>query len=331
MRRACCTWIEALADAGPVALVLEDFQWADPWTCTLAQDLLEIVERAPLLLAASFRIASQSEGWRFRVSVLAERPHRAIEIPLAPLPDADASNLLSTLAPGLSRAAHAEVIGRAEGNPLFLEQLMRAVVEPGGFDQHPSWTLSRGATRPVPAALESLLLSRIDSLTASARQLVQAAAIIGRNFSHSVLRGLQPSEFLERDLSVLVRAGVIRERRRYPELEYSFAHGLLREAALSTLTRSSRRTLYKGVAAAFEELFADSLDEHLELLAHFYGRSDDLQKALEYLERAADEAARLKADFQAAELWRRAGRAAAELGDVEAEARIATRLRGTGA
>ena len=182
----------------------------------------------------------------------------------------------------------------------------------------------------MPAALESLLLSRIDNLTIPARQAAQAAAIVGRNFSYSVLRRLHPSELLERDLNTLVRAGVIRERRRYPELEYSFTHGLLREAALSTLTRSSRRDLYGRVAAAFEELFADSLEEHLELLAHYYGRSDNLPKALEYLERAAEGAVRLKADFQAAELWRRANKVAVELGDVEAETRIAARLSESG-
>ena len=84
--------------------------------------------------------------------------------------------------------------------------------------------------------------------------------------------------------------------------------------------------MYGRVAAALEELYADSIDEHLELLAHYYGRSDDLAKALEYLERAADDAVRLNADFQASELWRRAGRVANELGDAEAEARIAARL-----
>ena len=133
VRRACCAWIEALAEVRPVALVFEDFQWADPWTCALAHDLLEIVDRTPLLLAASFRIAPQSEGWRFRVSVLAEHPHRAIELPLGPLSDADASRLLSLLAPDeLTEAARAEIVSRAEGNPLYLEQLLRTVVETGG-------------------------------------------------------------------------------------------------------------------------------------------------------------------------------------------------------
>jgi predicted ATPase len=131
---------------------------------------------------------------------------------------------------------------------------------------------------------------------------------------------------LEQNLTVLVRAGVIRELRRYPELEYSFSHGMLREAALLTLTRSARRDLYGRVGRAFEELYADSLEEHLDLLAHYYGRSDDLPKALDYLERAADRAFSLEADFQAVELLRRARAVAAELGDGEAERRIAARL-----
>jgi class 3 adenylate cyclase len=331
VRRACCAWIEALAEAGPIAFVFEDFQWADPWTCALAQDLLEIVHRTPLLLVASFRIAPQSEGWRFRVSVLAEHPHRAIELPLGPLSAADADRLLSLLAPeGLTDAASAEIVARAEGNPLYLEQLLRMVAETGELEHQRGWTLSPSVTKLVPAALESLLLSRIDNLTSSARQVAQMAAIVGRAFSYSVLGRVHPSELLEGDLNVLASAGVIRERRRYPELEYSFTHGLLREAALSTLTRSSRRELYGRVAAAFEELFADSLEEHLELLAHYYGRSDNLPKALEYLERAAEGAVRLKADYQAVELWRRASKAAVELGDVKAEARIAARLRERG-
>jgi predicted ATPase len=329
VRRACCEWIEALAGTMPVALVFEDLQWADPWTVELAHDLLQVVERAPLLLAASFRIAPQSDGWRFRVTVLAEHPHRSVELALAPLSEEQAAQLLAQLAPaGLDDAARDEIVHRAEGNPLYLEQLLQTMLEKGELERQ--WTLSPSATRVVPAALESLLLARIDNLSASARQVAQAAAIIGRTFLYSVLRRVCPEDSLEGDVNTLVRAGVLRERRRYPELEYTFTHVLLREAALSTLTRASRRELYGRVAAALEDLYADSLDERTELLAHYYGRSDNLPKALEYLERAAEGAAKLNADFQAAELWRRAARIANELGDTEAEARIAARLAESG-
>jgi predicted ATPase len=327
IRRACCAWIEALTRSQPVVLVLEDFQWADPWTCALAEDLLEIVERAPLLLVATFRIAPESEGWRFRVSVLAERVHRATELALGPLSREDSARLLARLAPEeLAEEAKNEIVLRAEGNPLYVEQLLRTIVDAGQLAPQRGWTLSPSATRLLPTTLESLLLARIDGLPTQTRRLAQIAAIVGRSFSLPVLGLVQPDELLPQDLSTLVRAGVIRELRRYPELEYSFTHVLLREAALSTLTRARRRELYRRVAVAFEELYADSLDEHLELLAHYYGRSDDLTKALAYLERAADRAGRLEAGFQAAELLRRAGQVAAELGDAEAERRIAAQL-----
>jgi class 3 adenylate cyclase len=326
VRRACCAWIEALTAETPVALVFEDFQWADPWTCALAHDLLEIVERTPLLFVASFRISPQAEGWRFRVTVLGDHLHRAVELPLGPLTADDAQRLLEALAPtGLSDAARTEIVARAEGNPLYLEQLLLNVAETGELAPQPGPAPSPNLTRPVPAALESLLLSRIDNLTPSARRVAQSAAILGRTFSAAMLERVHKGE-LERDLHVLVRAGVVRECQRYPELEYTFTHGLLRDAALSTLTRATRRELYGRAALALEERFADSVDEHLELLAHYYGRSDDPRKALEYLERAADAAVRVDARYQAVGLWRRARMAAVELGDAEAEARIAAHL-----
>ena len=74
--------------------------------------------------------------------------------------------------------------------------------------------------------------------------------------------------------------------RRYPELECTFTHGLLREAALSTLTSTRKRALYAEIAAAFEAIYADSLDEHLERLAHYHAQAGNLPKALEYAGRA---------------------------------------------
>jgi class 3 adenylate cyclase len=325
--QACCVWIESLTESGPVALALDDFQWADPWTCALAEQLLEIVERSSLLLAATLRVAPDSGGWRLRVKVLADHPHRALELPLEPLSGDDAARLLSLLQPeGLSDEARREIIARGEGNPLYIEQLLRVTVESGELGAQDQWAASPNATRLVPAALVNLLLSRLDNLPAEARQLAQVAAVTGRSFSLRMLTAVDPEPDPGQSLNVLVRAGVVRERRRYPQLEYTFTHGLLRDAALLTLTRARRRKLYGRVAAAYEELVADSVEEHLDLLAHYYGRSDDLRKGLDYLERAAERALGLGAGFQAAELLRRARAVAAEAGDAEAGRRISARL-----
>src|SRR5262249_29952010 len=153
----------------------------------------------------------------------------------------------------------------------------------------------------LPPALQSLLVARIDRLPAHARRLVQMAAVVGRRFPVRVLQRLAGQDGFDESLAVLLRAHVIRELRRYPELGYTFKHGLLQEAALSTLTPNRRQELYGRVAAVFEELFTTSGGEdHLERLAFYYARSHNLAKALTYLERAGERAAALHANTQAA-------------------------------
>jgi predicted ATPase len=133
-------------------------------------------------------------------------------------------------------------------------------------------------------------------------------------------------EDVERSLALLLRANILREVRPVPNREYAFTHGLLQEAALSTLTRARRRELYRQVADAYERAFADSLDDHLEQLAYYYARGGELQRALGYLEQAADRATALRALTQAADLWSRAAAVAAKLDDPQARERIERRL-----
>jgi predicted ATPase len=152
------------------------------------------------------------------------------------------------------------------------------------------------------------------------------AAVVGRTFPVRVLERVADSDDVTADLAALFRAEIVRELRRYPELECSFRHGLIQEAALSTLTAASLQELHGRVAAAVEDLFSASLDDHLELIAHHYARSQNFPKALDYLERAGDKAAALDAGPQAAEMWRRARKVAVRMGDEAAERRIQGRL-----
>ena len=118
------------------------------------------------------------------------------------------------------------------------------------------------------------------------RRLAQVAAVLGREFPVSVLERVA-GDGAEDDLAGLLRAEIVRELRRYPELVCAFSHGLLQEAALSSLTPARRRELPPRVAAAFEELHEDSLDDHLERLAHYHAQSGNVAGAPDYLERAA--------------------------------------------
>jgi predicted ATPase len=332
IRGAYRAWVERLARDRPVVLAIDDLHWADPSTRELAEDLLELTDGAPLLIAGAFRPETTSEGWKLRLQVLTDYFHRASELPLRPLSTAASEQLLETILPGgmLDAVTKAELVQRAEGNPLYLQELLRAVVENAGIERKRTWTLPSAGTTLLPANLESLFLSRIDRLPQSARRLAQAAAVAGRTFPVRVAAAVLGRDDVAEDLATLLRAEIVREIRRYPELECSFQHGLLQQAALSTLTPARRRALYGRVAHAYESFYENSLEDRLELLALYYYRSDEPSRALEYLERAGARAEGLDARVQAAQLWRRALKVAVQIDAREAERRVHALLQKLG-
>ena len=328
IRLGFAEWLEALCLRQPVVVAVDDLHWVDAPTRELAQLLLELTDRVPLLLTAAFRADPPSEASRFRLHALEHYPHRTTEIALEPL-DRDAANeLVAMLMPdGLEPAGGAEVVARAEGNPLYLEELLRSLIEEGGLERRRrTWALTRTPARNVPPALEGLLMARIDHLPEQARRLAQIAAVIGRFFPARVLERVARTDHFEQDISTLLRAQVITEERRYPELVFAFKHGLLKECALSTLTPVRSQELYGAVAAVFEEFYAEAREEYLDVLASYYARSNNRMKALEYLELAGSRAASLNANAEAAALLRRALKVATEVGDAPAEQRLIQEL-----
>jgi predicted ATPase len=262
--------------------------------------------------------------------VLSDYSHRTVELPLGPLPEAAVRQLAEVLVPegALEEATKEGVIRRAEGNPLYLEELLKSVMESGRSDRDMSWAVSTGQL--LPASLESLFVARIDQLPPEARRLIQTAAVVGREFPVSVLSRLSGGGDVQADLRVLMRADLVRELRRFPELLCTFRHGLIQEAALSTLTAERIRELSGRVADAYEELFADAIEEHLEELAYHSYRSTDQPRALRYLEKAAGRALDQGARDRATELLRRARKVAERLGDEEAGRRFDQRLSDLG-
>jgi class 3 adenylate cyclase len=331
IRKAYRIWLTALASRGPLVVAIEDLHWADVATRELAEDVLELADSLPILFIGTLRVDPESEGWNLRVRVLSGFAHRAVELSLNPLPD-DAARELLALRPqsrSLGQVEMEQIVRGAEGNPLYLEELLSAFSE--GRGPRPGLTSATMNSRVLTPTLESLLVARIDRLSPQARRLAQVAAVVGRSFPVRVLQHLAETGSLEADLAVLLRADIIRELRLYPEREYVFRHGLLRTASLSTLPPTRRRQLYASVGTAFESLFSDSIEDNLEVLAHYFARSDDLAKALAYLERAGERAASLDATDRAVELWQQASQIAEDLGDTTAQQRITARLSATGA
>jgi predicted ATPase len=269
-----------------VIVAIEDVHWADTPTRELASELLTLTDRAGITLVFTDEPLPGSEATVLRAQARADLPHRVTELHLDALSDEAAHEFLDeTLAEGLDASTRSRLIEEAEGNPLYLEELARAFEE-GALESHGrTWTITMRSPELLPPTLENLLVARIDRLASGPRRLAQTASAIGRVFPVPVLARLAGTDVTD-DLAALYRTEIVREVRRYPDLECQFTHGLLQAAALSTLTATGRRALYARVAAAFEDVYADSLADHAERLAHYHAQAGNLPLALEYAERA---------------------------------------------
>jgi predicted ATPase len=280
------------------------------------------------MLATALRPDPGSQGWAFRLAAQTGFAYRAVELPLLPLTDEASRALVDELVPAglVGEPVRDEIVAKAEGNPLYMEELLRALMEAGG-DRRRTWTISPSTAAELPPALEALLVARIDRLEPGARRLAQVAAVVGREFPVSVAGAVAGSGDADGDIAMLLRAEIVRELRRFPELECTFRHGLLQEAALATLTPTSQRELYGRVGHAMEAYLGDRAEDRLEQLAFYFYRSDEHATALDYLDRAAERAAAVESLGRAEELWTRAHRLAERVDDRERASAIDRRLR----
>ena len=327
LRLAYRAWLGNLAERGPVVLALEDLHRADVSTCELAVELLELTEVEPLLVVGTFRPDPGTQGWQLRTRVQADYSHRLTEIGLAPL-DAEQSRALLDGLPAAREVDASildEIVTEAEGNPLYLEEMLNATAAGLLEPRRRTWVPTVSIPTPLTPTLESVLLARIDQLPSDARSLAQTAAVVGRRFPPAVLERLAGRDVSE-EIAVLLRAAIIQEDGRPPDEEFAFRHGLLRETAYATLPPGRRRELHGAVGEAFEAIWGQVADDRLEVLAHHFALSNSLDKGLLYLEQAAERASALEASARAAELWRRALLVAERLGDEAARDRLRARL-----
>jgi class 3 adenylate cyclase/tetratricopeptide (TPR) repeat protein len=300
LTEAYASWLRALAHETPVVLVLDNFESASESTVHLTELLLKVVESAPLLLVMTMRRGIRCPAQRLRARAVTDLAPRCLEVALPPLSSSESRAMVESLnADGeLDEALVSVIVDRAEGNPLYLEELCSAVSAREGEPAEDE------RTDEMPGALESLLLSRIDALPSASRNVLQAAAILGRAFMKDVVGRMCSDTDVDAAVQELLRADVIRERGRRPAT-FVFRHGLVREAALSTLTPAAYRELHKRAAVALQQSPWFDVERDAETLAGYYLSSGDFVNAADSLERLADRLARLCRWNEAAGLLQR--------------------------
>jgi class 3 adenylate cyclase/tetratricopeptide (TPR) repeat protein len=302
--------LEGLASRDAVVLAVEDLHWADVASVELLTLLLELTDLLPLMILLTARPETDADAWSLRFHAERNYPHRLTEIRLPPLTHEDSERLADNLlrVSDLPEGLRARVLELAEGNPFFLEEVLRTLIEEGVLRrERDRWVATAALERaPMPTTLRGVLAARIDRLPAPAKLTLQRAAVIGRFFTYRALEALaDPGEDLDRALAHLLRVELVREWARHPERQYVFKHALTQDAAAASLLAEPRRALHAAVARHLEARGLGEAAEHAAVLGHHWYEAGDWERALHYTLRAAERARALYARPEAvAHHWR---------------------------
>ncbi|MBY0279461.1 AAA family ATPase, partial [Candidatus Binatia bacterium] len=291
-----------LSQQRPIVMIFEDLHWIDD----PSREMLE-------LAAATMR------NWRW-MQVVSHRPeyepHWRVSVAftqlhLRPLPDEQAVQVIRAVAGGeLPGELEERLCAKAEGNPFFLEELARTLVEDGSLAKSGSRIV---LTRPVseisvPETVQEVIGARIDRLTSSAKRTVQVAAVLGRQFRRDQLEQLLDGENIAvaAELEELEHRGIVHRKTVLSEEEFRFGESVTQELAYESLLVRERRALHGRIARLVEQTAGESSAERSALLAHHFARSDDRDKAIEALLRAAADAERVPSYHASREFYRAA-------------------------
>ena len=305
MLRAFSNYVRARSLGQPLVLVWEDLHWADSSSLNLLETLLSLAGEAPLLLLLVFR----PEGERIRVfhqQAMENHGEGYQVLKLAPLTRDESTQLVQNLLriENLPAETRQLILDKAEGNPFFLEELLRALIDAGLVVRWGEQVIATQAIKDmvVPDTLQGVIAARIDRLPMQDKRALQTASVIGRVFQHRVLTYMaeqeRASDYLDASLSELQRREFIRLRE-VEKQEYIFKHVLTQDVTYHSLLIAQRKVLHKVAGEAIEALFPDQLDELAATLAYHFEKAEVPDKAVAYLQQAGDRAVRLSAHEEA--------------------------------
>jgi len=282
-----------LSTDSPVIVIVEDIHWIDPSTLEVFDAFVDSLQKLPVLLIMTHRpgIAKHWEGFG-----------HITQISLNRLGQQEMRALVARISGGsaLPESVIEKVLQRTDGVPLFVEELIKTVQESELVQESGDLKVSAGNPPPmlIPTTLRDSLMARLDRLV-EVKEVAQAAACIGREFSYELLASIVDTDDLSKKLDLLVDSGLVFRRRSGERDRFVFKHALVQDAAYESLLKSRRKDLHGRIAAALEQEFADKTGTVLELLAHHYSEAGLIEPALQYWLKAGQQSAKLCAHIEA--------------------------------
>jgi len=307
-RTGCRAW----ASRSPGVVVLDDLHWSDPASLELVLNILPVAAEAPVLFVCACRPEAADVPQRIE-SALEAASDRLTRLTLTPLEANETAALVTELLmlPDLPEELRRVVVDKAAGNPLFIEEILRTLMDGGAVvREEKGWRIARTAEVSVPDHLQGLLAARVDRIEAPSRRTLQLASVVGQTFGYRVVKSIcDDPEQLGDHLDKLERAGLIVETGEVPELEFAFRHPLIQEAAYRSILIRDRRGYHARVGEVLEEMAARDpagREGRAATLAHHFDEAGDAVRALRYRMIAARRASQLFAHAEAIAHFERA-------------------------
>ena len=295
-----------LAMESPLVLVFDDLHWSDEASLHLLLNSVDVSTTQPILFICMARPDQAAPSWD-SVQQIHERLGTGFtSLALAPLQVDQTETMLNHLLgeKGLPGSIRELIISKAEGNPFFVEELIRSLIETRQIVREKGhWRAASDSTSiTLPNTLRGVLSARIDRLPDVSKHVLQNAAVVGRSFDLHVLKPLTGlNGQLDSHIQYLMDSSLIESLRH----EYAFRHVLIQEAAYESILLKTRAELHRQIAEILEELHSDRIEEFAPLLAHHFYAAGDV-RSLQYDRLAGENAARLYANAEAATHFRRA-------------------------
>jgi class 3 adenylate cyclase/predicted ATPase len=279
-------WLLEEAERQPVLAVWEDLHWADPSTLEVLGLVLDQAPTARMLTLLTCR-PELRPPWGSQAPVaqviLNRLGHTQIETMIAHLTGGKA----------LPAAVVQQVVAKTDGIPLFVEELVKMILESGLVQEEAKRYVLTGPLPPlaIPSTLHDSLMARLDRLSA-ARDLAQLGAVLGREFAYELLQAISPLEepTLQQGLAQLVDAELVYQRGLPPQCRYIFKHALIQEAAYQSLLKSTRQRYHQRIAQVLDAQFPETVETQPELLAHHFTEAGLAEHAVPYWQRAGQRA-----------------------------------------
>ncbi len=306
------------AQTSPQILLFEDLHWIDKATEEFLVLTADSIPSSRIMCLFTYRPD--------HVHPFGDRSYHS-RIALERLSSEDTLNMAKAMlaAQRLPDELAGLIVGKAEGNPFFVEEVVRTLRETEAIARQTDGYVMPGSLDEisVPDGIREVLMARIDRLAEGPKRTLQLASVIGREFTGRLLEELAGSdEDTKGSLRELKATELILEKRLFPEATYSFGHALTQEVTYSSLLQRRRRTLHRRTGEVIESLGAKRLAEQYAVLAHHFLRGEEWGKAFEYLCKAASKAARDFATREAIALYGQALEVTERLGDAVAPTQV---------